>query len=244
MRVLLLAGTAEARALAARLARHRRIAVLASLAGETRAPLPLGVPTRVGGFGGAAGQAAFIQHGRFDAVVDATHPFARTMPRRSEALCARLGLPYLRLLRPGWRAGPGDRWHLVGAERDVAEAAPPGARLFLATGRKSLALMGNLAGRAVVCRVVDPPSAPFPWSEGAWRSARPPFTLEAEIAALRETKADFLVAKDAGGAAGRRKLEAARALDLPVILIRRPAPPGGARAASVPAALSWLERRA
>ncbi|MEM7645018.1 MAG: precorrin-6A/cobalt-precorrin-6A reductase, partial [Pseudomonadota bacterium] len=95
--VLVLAGTAEARAV---LARTSGLAVRASLAGRTEAPVDLGVPTRIGGFGGEAGFRAALAE--VSAVLDATHPFAARMTERAVRVCREMGLPYLRLTRPGW----------------------------------------------------------------------------------------------------------------------------------------------
>ena len=58
-RILILGGTTEARRLAERLAPRADLAVTLSLAGRTAAPAPQPVPVRIGGFGGAAGLAAF-----------------------------------------------------------------------------------------------------------------------------------------------------------------------------------------
>lgn len=242
MKLLLLAGTAEARALAARLATDPRLVVLASLAGATRAPAAYAVATRHGGFGGVEAQAAFLARGRFGAVIDATHPFAEVMPPRMHALCARLGLPYFRLLRPAWQPGPGDRWISVADATEAAAVIPPGARVFLATGARSLARFAPLAeGRRVVVRVIDPPESAFPFPDGDWLVARPPFTAEAETQTFRDHRIDVLVAKNAGGPASA-KLVAARRLGLPVMLLDRPAPPPGDRGETVDDARAWLEQ--
>ncbi len=242
MKLLVLAGTAEARALAERLAGDRRFEVVASLAGATRAPVRYAVPVRVGGFGGEDLQEKYIIDNGFEAVLDATHPFARIMPMRTRAICTRLGLPCLRLLRPGWRPGPGDRWTWVADEAAVAGVITTGARVFLATGRRSLPRFAALAdGRHLVARVIDPPETPFPFPKGDWLVGRPPYALVDEVETFRAHRIDVLVAKDAGGPAGA-KLAAARALGLPVVLLRRPPEPPGDRVQSVDAVIAWLER--
>jgi precorrin-6A/cobalt-precorrin-6A reductase len=241
VKLLLLAGTGEARALAERLARDARVEVLASLAGVTRAPQELAVPFRIGGFGGDAGQEKFMRDEGIEAVVDATHPFAAQISTRTEAICARLGLPYLQLLRPGWTPGPDDRWHFVDREEDVAAALPEGAVVFLATGPKRLERFTGLAAHRVYCRRIDPAEAPFPLPRGDWVIGRPPFSVAGEIALFQRLGIGALVVKDAGGTADA-KLRAARDLGLPVVLIRRPPPPPGDKAATVEAALDWLER--
>lgn len=240
MRLLLLAGTAEARALAARLAGDARVEVIASLAGETRVPAELGVPVRVGGFGGEAGQEKFILDNGIGAVIDATHPFAARISRRTRAICARLGLPCLQVLRPGWLPGPGDDWRFVDAEEEVAAVLPERATVFLATGRKTLERFGGLQGHRVFCRRIDPPEGPFPLPGGDFVLGRPPFTVEEEMALFQRLGIGVLVVKDAGGGSDA-KLAAARALGMPVVVIRRPQQPPGDKAESVEAALGWLK---
>lgn len=241
MKVLLLAGTQEARRLAERLAGDARFDVGASLAGATRAPLAYAVPTRHGGFGGEIGFSKYIDNNAIEAVVDATHPFSRIMPCRAQKLCAARGLAYLRLLRPGWTPGPGDRWHHVDDEAATAAAVAPGARVFLATGRRSLPRFAPLAaGRHLVVRVIDAPAKPFPFAAGEWIAARPPFTVADEVGMFRDLRIEVLVAKDSGGPVAA-KFAAARALGLPVVMLRRPPPPPGDRVATVEEALAWLE---
>ena len=88
-KVLVLGGTSEARALAARLD-ELGIAFVSSLAGRVSRPrLPVG-DVRIGGFGGVAGLTATLRDDRFTHVVDATHPFAVTMRSHAVAACCLL----------------------------------------------------------------------------------------------------------------------------------------------------------
>lgn len=238
MTVLLLGGTAEARALAGLLLVDG-VDVLTSLAGRVSRPaLPVG-RVRVGGFGGVDGLVAFLVEHRVAAVVDATHPFAATISANAAQACARTGTPLLRLARPGWAEHPdAGRWTWVD---DVAGVLPvAGERPVLTTGRQSLAELLPWADRAVLARVVDPPDLELP---PTWRlvRSRGPYELESEIALLRDHRADLLVTKDSGGPLTVAKLDAARALDVPVVVIRRP--PGAAdvpTVADVGAAAHWV----
>ncbi len=196
MTLLLLAGTAEARDLATALAARGQPAI-ASLAGATREPQPMPLPTVSGGFGGAAGLAAFLDARGITAVLDATHPFAAAITARSAAICAARGLPYLRLHRPGWQAGPADRWTRIAAEAEAAAHIPPGATVFLATGRQHLDRFAALArGRTLIARVIDPPAAPFPFPDGRFLPGRPPFTLASETALFRRLGIGWLVSRE------------------------------------------------
>lgn len=223
MTLLLLAGTSDARRLALALA-ERGIPAVASLAGATREPVALPLPTRHGGFGGAEGFAAFLEAERISAVVDATHPFAARITERTHAVCGSRGLPLLRVERPGWTPGPGDRWTFVADEAEATRLIPEDASVFLATGRQSLPAWADLRARAVHLRIIDPPAEPFPFP-GGFVVARPPFDRGAEAGLFRRLGITHLVVKDSGAAEGRSKLNAARDLGIEVLVLRRPPRP-------------------
>ena len=70
---------------------------------------------------------------------------------------------------------------------------------------------------------------------------RGPFDVAAEIDLMRRHRIDVVVSKNSGGAATYAKIEAARALTLPVALLTPPAAPAGVRTVpDVAAALAWL----
>ena len=243
MRLLLLAGTTEARQLAAALANEPRVRVTASLAGATRTPRPLGVITRIGGFGGEEGFVSYLKRESIDAVLDATHPFATAISHRSWALCRKLNVPYMQFLRPAWMPAPGDRWTFLNSEEDAARFIPEGSRVFVATGRQTLRRYENMEGRQMICRQIDPPSGPFPLKSGYFLMGRPPFSVQSEVQLFTRLKIDWLIVKNAGGAASRSKLEAARQLNMPVAMIRRPLQPEGAKLETIAAALGWVRRQ-
>ncbi|MGD1885642.1 MAG: cobalt-precorrin-6A reductase [Cohaesibacteraceae bacterium] len=228
-RVLILAGTAEARELASRLADLGSVDVIASLAGATVDPKAYRVKTKVGGFGGIEGLTAWLIAEHISVVIDATHPFASTMSRNAAMASASLQMPLIRFERPAWEPGPDDKWSAAESLPDALEQLPRGARAFFATGKGTIEHLEQVGvpRRDVWCaiRVIDRPERSFPLPLGTFIAARPPFTLADEIRTLRELEASHLVAKNAGGAFGRSKLLAARQLGLPIIMVKRPAPP-------------------
>lgn len=233
--VLILAGTAEARELAEEAARLPGLRVTASLAGVTSAPVPIAVPTRTGGFGGAEGLAAWLREHRIAAVIDATHPFAERMAANAAAGCDRAGVPKLKLLRPAWE--PVGDWHALPGLAAAAAALPPGGRPLLTTGRKDLGPFLARPDLSCLLRVIEPvPDLPAHIEQVV---ARPPYGLDAELALMRGQSVTHLVVKNAGGA-GQAKLEAAARLGVPILVVERPDPPPGPRAASVGEAVSWL----
>ncbi|MGY1820688.1 cobalt-precorrin-6A reductase [Geodermatophilus sp. SYSU D00079] len=238
-RVLVLGGTGEARRLAGHLVAEG-VDVVSSLAGRVAEPrLPPG-QVRIGGFGGVDGLAAALDG--VAALVDATHPFAATMTAHAAAAAARTGTPLLRLQRPGWTPRPGDDWRWVDSLDEAAAAVAGYASVFLTTGRQGLAAFAGLTGRCLV-RAVEPPSPPLPYRVTVVL-ARGPFPLDEELALMREHHVEVVVTKDSGGAMTAAKLDAARRLGLPVVVVRRPpVPPGVPVVATVAEALAWLRDR-
>jgi precorrin-6A/cobalt-precorrin-6A reductase len=238
--VLVLGGTGEARRLAGALA-DRGVEVLSSLAGRVADPLLPPGEVRIGGFGGAAGLAAWLAAHPVRAMVDATHPFAATMTASAVAAAEVTGVPLLRLQRPGWTAGPGDDWAWVDSLEQAAAAVAGYDSVFLTTGRNGLGAFARLTGRCLV-RSVDPPEPPLPVRTTVVL-ARGPFTVEEELALMRAHAVEVVVTKDSGGAMTAAKLTAARELGRTVVLVRRPPLPRGVPvAATVEEALAWVLR--
>ena len=242
MRVLILGGSSEASALARALAGDARFAATLSLAGRTRAPMLPPVPARIGGFGGVAGLALWLREQGTEAVVNATHPFAARMAANAVAACAETATPLLHVLRPEWRAQPGDDWRVAA---DMASAAGllggVPRRVLLTVGRQDLAPFAAAPQHHYVIRSVDaPPDIALP-PRAAVISARGPFAEAEERALLRAHAIDILVTKNAGGGATAAKLAAARALGVPVVMVARPPAAPGETVADVAAALAWLD---
>ena len=241
-RLLILGGTGEALALAEQASRLPDLRVITSLAGRTRKPVMPAGEARIGGFGGADGLAEYLRETAIDLVVDATHPFAAEISRNAVAARAAAGVPLLTLTRPAWQPRDGDRWTVV-ADADAAAAAlTPGSRVFLAVGRGSVGAFAR-ADAWFLVRVIDRPDVEFPLKGYTLIEGRGPFREADERALLTAHRIDTVVAKNSGGAATYAKIAAARALGLPVVMIRRPPATPGESVASVEEAMAWLRPR-
>ncbi|MFE5331152.1 cobalt-precorrin-6A reductase [Embleya sp. NPDC056575] len=242
--LLVLGGTSDARTLAALVADTPGLRVVSSLAGRTRAPvLPVG-ESRVGGFGGIPGLVAWLRDRDVAGVVDATHPFAARISAHAVAACAEVGVPLLRLQRPGWTAVPGDDWHPVDSAEHAARVLPGLARrVFLTTGRLETAPYAHLDHLWFLLRSVEPPTGALPRACEVLL-ARGPFTVEDEIALMRDRRVEAIVTKDSGGTQTAAKLTAARELGLPVVLIRRPEATAPEQVADAASAARWVLARA
>lgn len=240
VRVLLLGGTSEASALARALDARPGVAVTTSFAGRTSAPTAAAGATRVGGFGGAEGLTAHLRRERVDVLIDATHPFAAHMRWHAAAAADEVGIPRLRVERPAWQPGPGDRWVEVADLDAAAQAVADGGyrRVFLSTGRTELAPFARCTAVWFLVRSVEPPDG-LPLADAEVVLARGPFTVEGEVALLRHHGVDAVVTKNSGADATAAKLAAARRLGLPVVMVERPPSPPGPLVTSVDEALAW-----
>jgi precorrin-6A/cobalt-precorrin-6A reductase len=239
--LLVLGGTSEGYELAQVLNGIGGFRTITSLAGRTRRPrLPEG-ELRVGGFGGARGLAAFLRERRIAAVINATHPFAATMGWNAAAACQEVGVPLLRLERPAWRPGPGDRWLEFGEWTEAGQLiAGEARRVLLAIGRRELDAFAALDHIWFLIRSVEAPDPMPPFPQAELLLARGPFDLAGERALLAERRIDTIVCKNSGGAATEAKLVAARELGLRVVMKRRPTGPQVPTGSSVAEALHWL----
>lgn len=241
-RVLILGGTGDAASLAESLAQAETgWHVISSLAGRVGNPrLPPG-EVRIGGFGGALGLADYLRVQGIAALVDATHPFARRMGWNAAAAAHEAGVPLLRLGRPPWQAGPGDRWTEIDDwDAAVALLRTRPRRVFLALGRQELAPFATLADTSFVIRSVEQPDAGLRFADAQFVLARGPFRLEDERTLLREHRIDCIVCKNSGGEATFAKLLAAREMGIEVIMQRRPPRPVVPEVADAAGAIAWL----
>ncbi|HSS24678.1 MAG TPA: cobalt-precorrin-6A reductase [Mycobacterium sp.] len=237
MRVLLLGGTAEARALARTL--HPRVDIISSLAGRVPDPaLPVG-PVRIGGLGGVDGLRRWLEDERVGAVVDATHPFAATMTAHAAEVCGQLRIPHIVLARPAWDPGGAI---VVASDIKAAEAVAQQrySRVFLTTGRSGVKAFSGSDAWFLIRAVTEPDAASLPRRHQLLLS-RGPYRYDDELALLSEHRIDALVTKNSGGDMTRAKLAAAAALDIPLVMVARPPLPEGVTAVgTVQEAADWV----
>ncbi|MEV0671780.1 cobalt-precorrin-6A reductase [Mycobacterium sp. NPDC050441] len=240
MKVLLLGGTGEARALAAAL--HPEVEVISSLAGRVPDPaLPVG-PVRIGGFGGVDGMRQWLQDAVVDSVVDATHPFAATITAHAAQVCAELGVPHLVLARPAWAPGAAI---VVGSDTEAAETVTDNgySRVFLTTGRSGTWAFKGVDAWFLIRAVTAPDPDTLPTDHELLLS-RGPYDYDGELALLREHRIDALVTKNSGGAMTEPKLRAAETAGVPVVMVDRPPlPPGVRTVATVEEAAAWVKAK-
>mgnify|MGYP001015650206 FL=1 len=215
-RILLLGGVGDALAIARRLAPQD----IYSLAGLGKVPADLPCQVRVGGYGGAEGLAAFMAAEGIDLLLDITHPYAAQISANAARAAELSGVPCWALRRPGWQAGGGDDWREVADWAALSAALEPFQRPLFTLGREPLAHLQAipLHQHWTVRCLDDYPGTPRARVIGA----RGPFNLADERALFAAGQFDVLISKNSGSSATEPKLQVARELGLPVLLLARP----------------------
>ncbi|AOX11270.1 cobalt-precorrin-6A reductase [Pseudomonas putida JB] len=218
-RILLLGGVTEALAIARRLGpRH-----VYSLAGIGRVPQGLECQVRVGGYGGVEGLTRYLREAGITLLIDATHPYAAQISRNAASAARNAGIPCWALRRPAWQAQAGDDWREVEDWAGLIETLKPFRRPLFTLGREPLQHLDEI------------PPEQF-WTLRALEAcpgnkrcevigARGPFHIEDERALFQRRHIDVLISKNSGSVATEPKLEVARELGVPVLVLKRPTLP-------------------
>ena len=221
-RILILGGTKEAAALAKQLVDQGHHPVT-SLAGRTRDPKPLAGDVRFGGFGGAEKMADWLVENNIEKVIDATHPFATQISANAKLACELASIELETNNRPPWQKTSADIWINCATLEEAVSAIPQNARVFLALGSQHLDDFVHQRSVHFVIRMIDPPAEPLPFKRYDLITGHPASDWEQEKKLLLEHQITHIVCRNSGGSGAYAKIEAARALKIPVIMIEMPA---------------------
>lgn len=225
MTLLILGGTADGRQLADAL-HKQRLHVIYSVAGLVRVPK---VPCKVisGGFRQFGGLNTYIQQQNISAILDATHPYAKLMSTTAVDAAKACHIPCWRFHRSAWQASEGDHWQHYPDWQTLASQLSAFKSVFLSCGQLTQTQVDGflifpqqqqLLRTAAQAHVNRPNSM-------QWVKAIGPFDLTTELELLKRYHIDVIVSKNSGGDATSAKLDAARALNIPVMLLQRPTLP-------------------
>lgn len=215
-RILLLGGVTEALAIARTLGPEH----IYSLAGVGRVPTDLTCHVRVGGYGGVEGLAQFVRDEHISLILDATHPYAAQISRNATQAARLCGIPCWALRRPAWQPQAGDNWREVSDWAELVEALRPFKRPLFTLGREPLQHLDEIpADQRWTLRALDV----YPGNARCEViGARGPFLIEDERALFERRGIDVLISKNSGSTATEPKLEVARELGIPVLVLKRP----------------------
>ena len=220
--ILILGGTREAADLARELVASEPAArIITSLAGRTKEPAPLDGEVRSGGFGGVEGLVRYLRETGVTRLIDATHPFARQISANAVEASKLAGVPLDIRTRKPWAKHPGDEWVEVETLEQACDAIPAGAKVLLALGSQHIGLFASRDDVLFVVRMIDKPEQPLELPDHALVLGRPGDTPAVEAMLLIAHSITHIVCRNSGGTAAYAKIEAARELGLPVIMVSR-----------------------
>lgn len=219
-RILILGGTREAAALAAELV-DKGHDVTSSLAGRTKEPQPVSGKVRIGGFGGVDGLVRYLGENGIEKLVDATHPFARQISQNAAQAAKLTGIEFEAITRPPWQKTEADHWIEVSTLEEACDRIPPGARVLLALGSQHIDLFKCRRDVFFLVRMVDPPLTPPALPNHTLLFGKPSPDWREERKMLQENAITMIVCRNSGGPGAYAKIEAARSLGLPVLMVQR-----------------------
>lgn len=233
MKLLILGGTGEAKKIAQQLIAMNDLEIIYSIAGLVRKP-ELSCDIISGGFSPLGGLTKYLAEYHIDALLDITHPFAQRMSEQAIASAAEINIPYYRFLREEWQATNEDRWLFVENEtqllNQLALAINQGKKnIFYTNGQIDRILAQELTAIAelnenfgpvrYIIRSAKETERP---AHSQWLQAIGPYSFMDEKALFEQFEIDLLVTKNSGGKATQAKLDVARELGIPVIMLQRP----------------------
>lgn len=219
-KILILGGTKEAAELAKELVADGHD-ITTSLAGRTKEPLPIAGKTRIGRFGGAQGLAEYLELEKIEHLIDATHPFAKQISKNAVEAAKFANVPLEIRTRKPWEKQEDDLWQEVATLEEALHAIPSKARVLLALGSQYIDIFATRSDVFYLVRMVDPPKEPLKLPKHAILLGKPSSDWQIEQSVLTQNNLTHIVCRNSGGQGAYAKIQAARALQLPVIIVNR-----------------------
>lgn len=172
----------------------------------------------------------FIQNGKFDVVVDATHPYAELVTNNIRAAIQDLAVSYLRLKRTIHAGTQQEKVFFFDSNEACVKALKETqGNILLTTGSKELAeycACEGIKDRLFVRVLPSVESITLCTNQGIYGqkilAMQGPFTTEMNEAIIRQYKISCLVTKQSGNLGGyQEKLDAAKNADISVFVVGR-----------------------
>ena len=238
--ILIIGGTNEGNSLA-NLLKSININYTISFAGRVKFIKNNSLNSRIGGFGGTSKLSAWIIKNQISHVVDASHPFASVISLNVFNACNYNKIPLIRLTRKSWEQTKNDNWINVNDyEEAVNLLKKEQKRVFLSIGRLNLNKFEICNQNFFLLRVVEELKEAPSFLNYFTLISKGPFNLSQEINLLKKFQINTIVSKNSGGTATKPKIEAARILNLPVIMIARPSLPNVKEIFTIQDTYKWI----
>ena len=183
----------------------------------------------------------FLIKNGIEYLIDASHPFDKESTELCKRVCKLADIKFTHFLRPPWSPTIDDNWISVQTLDGAAKTIPDGSNVFIATGRIGLEKFSKLTSSKFFIRRLGKVKMHCPLDNGKFIYGEPPFSLKDEISLFRSLKIDILVIKNVGGEGSFAKVEAARAMNISVIMIERPQKPCANGIDIIPGIFKWMD---
>ena len=155
--------------------------------------------------------------------------------------CRATNTPLVVFTRPPWTREANDHWTEVATVDDAVTALGVHPRtVFLTQGRLRLAAFARAPQHRYVVRAIDRPAEIDALPDCKLILARGPFSFADELALMKRERIEALVTKNSGGVGTYAKIEAARALQIEVVIVRRPPAPEAETLHDLDAVMAWI----
>ena len=177
------------------------------------------------------------------AIIDGLDPYAQDAVRSIRANARQARIPRLTYRPRGWERHPLDRWVEVRDLAGAAQAIASVARVaLLAVPPNEVPAFAGIGGLRFPTRLA---ALPARWTLPARFQPLvfpPPYSVAGDIALLRRCGAQAVVMRATGAETDLPLVRAARALDLPIVMIRRPVERNDVPARSIEVVVDWVDK--
>ncbi|MBQ6296462.1 MAG: cobalt-precorrin-6A reductase [Selenomonadaceae bacterium] len=170
-----------------------------------------------------------LREEQFNFLVDASHPYAKNISANAIAAAQAAQIVYIRYERAEVAFDYEKIFHVDSYEEAAIKAAELGKNIFLTTGSRNLKIFVDLLKDCNLTARILPTAEVLTQCEALSLTPKNiiamqgPFTTELNVELFKHAKAEVIVTKNSGQIGGAdTKLEAAKILNLPVVMINRP----------------------
>lgn len=170
-----------------------------------------------------------LREEHFNFLVDASHPYAKNISTNAIAAAQAAQIIYIRYERAEVEFDYEKIFHVDSYEEAAIKAAELGKNIFLTTGSRNLKIFVDLLPDCNLTARILPTAEVLKQCEALGLTPKQiiaiqgPFSVELNVELFKHAKAEVIVTKNSGQIGGAdTKLEAAKNLNLPVVMINRP----------------------
>ena len=239
--ILILVGTGDGLQLAKELCLHAEFNIYIFVNNRSRLRSNLKVAGEISSLRNEEFFHRFLIENGIESLIDASHPFDKEITELCKRVSKLADIKLTHFLRPPWIPTIDDNWTSVRTLDEAAKTIPDGSNVFIATGRIGLEKFSKLTSSKLFIRRLGKVKMHCPLDNGKFIYGDPPFSLKDEISLFRSLKIDILVIKNVGGDGSFVKVEAARAMNISVIMIERPKKSWVNGIDTIPGIFEWMD---